>query len=66
MIEVTAHPNNLFKIRLDDASMTSLMAIVAGAGQPEIQSVSDLIRYEFDYMIERFYTAIGEPPTDGQ
>lgn len=65
MIEVTAHPNNLFKVRLDDESMTALMAIVAGANQTEIQNVAELIRYELDYMVEKFHVVFAEPESNG-
>lgn len=65
MIEVTTHENNRFVVILDDEAMTILMAIVAGANRTEIQNVAELIRYELDYMVEKFHEVYKEPVNDG-
>ena len=61
MIEVITKKNNVFVIRLDENSLSALMMIVAGANQTEIQSVSDLIRFELDYMVENYHVACSDP-----
>ncbi len=65
MITVTTHINNRYQVVLDDEAQTILMAIVAGANQPEIQNVAELIRYELDYMIEKSHEVFKDPESNG-